>query len=57
MLGSEFLNGRQVTEGRKLVDDVGGNVVLQVGALHQVLAVVTSRNRHRVGQDGLKNQS
>ena len=54
VLGRELLNRGQVAEGRKLVDDVGGDAVLDQDAVADVGLVVAARNVHHFAQYSLK---
>ena len=54
VLGRELLNRCQVSEGRELVDDVGGDAVLDHRAVAEVGLVQASRNVHHLAQDSLE---
>lgn len=54
MFWNKLLNSSQVPKGRKLVNDVGGDTVLDGRALEDVVSIQASRNRHRLTQNRLK---
>ncbi len=54
MFWNKLLNSSQVPECRKLVDDVGGDTVLDGRALEDVVSIQASRNGHRLTQNSLK---
>ena len=57
MFRGKLLNSGQVSEGCELVNDVGGDTVLDGRTLDEVFAVVTSGNRHRLTQNRLKKDN